>query len=245
MELGGWADRDLLGSEEDIERRIPGHTKECQHGSEYGDPVGEQGPVLPATLLGGNDLGDRKRIVLDDDGDDRQRKRHFICSHLRQATGDADGAVGVATLTGAERHTQLAEEHEVDHQEKIACHAEVGEHLTAVYHRDKCQRTDAASQAEHGAEIEHDAVAYRGPLENVFQDVDEGLPIGDTDAALYLGDETVYECRHQQAVKSHDQQCQRKVSCLVQPEANRIEVHSVKPPLNRNMATKYMMTNSA
>ena len=210
MELGRRADRDLLRRQKDIERRITGHAEECQHRGQRGDPVGEQCPVLPAALLRGDDLGDRQRVVLDDDGDDGQRKRHLVGRHLRQAAGDADGAVGMAAFAGAQRHAELAEEHEVNHQEQVAGDAEIGEHLAAVDHRNEGQRADAAGDAEHRAEVEHDAVADGGTLEEIFQDIDERLRVGDTDAALYLGDDTFDERTHQQSVDGHDQQRQAR-----------------------------------
>ena len=69
----------------------------------------------------------------------------------------------------------------------------------------------------YGSEVEHHAVTDRGALENVLQNIDERLRIGNPDAPLHLGDDALDEGAHDQAIGGDDQQGEREIADLCQP----------------------------
>ena len=119
-------------------------------------------------------------------GDDRQREGNLEGGHLREPPADADGAVGMTALSGAERHAELAEEDEVHHQEQVAGEAEVGEDHRTEDRRDEEVGAQASGEAEDGSEKEHHPVDDGGAVRVGLDDVDERLPDRLPDAALNL-----------------------------------------------------------
>ena len=74
-----------------------------------GEWIRKQRPVTDTTLLGSDDLVYGEGVVLDCQGDDRQPKGHLEGGELSKPAADADGAVRMSRLSGAEGHPERSE----------------------------------------------------------------------------------------------------------------------------------------